>query len=168
LGDAVAPVGEALGDAFRAVAGILPGGDAAVWALLGGAVVAAAVLAAARMTDRTLVDRASPRRQGSDPGAPDARALETAAEEAERAGRYEQAVRLRFQAGLLRLDEVGLVPYQPSRPNAAVSRRLGSPTFDALARRFEEVAYGGRAAEAADVGRAREAWPLVLGRGARR
>ncbi len=163
LGGALAPIGRAVGRAFAAVAGILPGGTATESVLLGVVVVAAAAGATARLTGRTLSDRvAAERRRPGRPEALDGAALEAAADAAERDGRYDQAVRLRFRAGLLRLDELGLVVYRPSLATAAVSRRLRSPIFDALARRFEEIAYGGQPAEAADAGRAREAWPRVL------
>jgi len=131
---------------------------------VGVAIVAVAGILAARMTGRTLVDhaRTGPRLGGA-PGAPDAGALEIAADLAEREGAIEQAVRLRFQAGLLRLDELGVLTYRPSLPNAAVSRRLGSPVFDELLRCFEEVVYGGRPAEPADARGSRDGWRQVLG-----
>ncbi len=163
LGRAATPVAEAIDDAFSAVAAALPGGRATVWVLLGAAVVALAAVAAGRMTDRTLTDRAAPGvRLDGGSGGPDARALEAAADQAERDGEFGQAVRLRFQAGLLRLDELGVLAYRPSLPNAAVARRLRSPVFDGLARRFEEVVYGGRPAGPTDAGQAREAWADVL------
>ena len=163
LGGALAPLGRLVSRAFDAVASILPGGSATESVLLGAVVVAAAVAATARLTDRTLSDRvAADRRRPGRAEAIDAATLEAAADAAERDGHYDQAVRLRFRAGLLRLDELGLVAYRPSLATAAVSRRLASPAFDALARRFEEIAYGGQPAEPADAGHAREAWPNVL------
>jgi hypothetical protein len=169
LGRTFAPLGRWLEHAFSAVAGVLPGGDAAVWILLGGLVVAFAGIVTVRLTGRTLVERARPgARPGGLRGAPDAGALEAAADAAERDGRNEAAVRLRFQAGLLRLDELGVLSYRPSLPNAAVSRCLGSPTFDGLLRRFEEVVYGGRPAGPADAGSAREGWRRILADAGRR
>jgi hypothetical protein len=163
LGRAAAPVANAIGDAFSALAGIVPGGTVTAAVLLGAVVVALAAVASTHLTDRALVDRARrPGTLGADPAAPDARAREAAAGAAERDGEFARAVRLRFQAGLLRLDELGVLAYRPSLPNAAVARRLDSPVFDALARRFEEVAYGGRPAEPADAGEARDAWQRVL------
>ena len=70
-------------------------------------------------------------------------AIERRAEEAERAGDFAEAVRLRFHAGLLRLDARGLIEYRPSLGTAAVARRLHSPEFDRLAGRFDEIVYGG-------------------------
>jgi hypothetical protein len=169
LGGAITPIVNAVDDAFSAVAALLPGGSATLWVLLGGAILALAAVVTRGMTDRTLADRATTRaRRDGGPAPPDARALEAAAEQAERDGRLEQAVRLRFQAGLLRLDELGVLSYRPSLANAAVSRRLGSPIFDGLARRFEEVAYGGQPAEPGDVGSARDGWRRVLAGAGRR
>jgi hypothetical protein len=169
LGRTFAPVGHVFAKAFAAVAGVLPGGGAAVWVVLCAGIVGAATVAAARMTGRTIVDHAGPGgRPAGQPGAPDARALEAAADAAEQEGRGEDAVRLRFQAGLLRLDELGVLAYRPSLPNTAVSRRLRSPVFDGLLRRFEEVVYGGRPAGPDDAGRAREGWRQVLADARRR
>lgn len=163
IGRAFAPIGRWFTDLYAALAGVLPGGGATFWVLLSAAVVALASLATVRLTGRTLVDRTRAGvRIAGQRGAPDATALEAAADQAERDGRTEAALRLRFQAGLLRLDELGVLAYRPSLPNAAVSRRLGSPTFDVLLRRFEEVVYGGRPAEPQDAGSAREGWRKVL------
>jgi hypothetical protein len=169
LGQTFRPEGRAISNAFSAVAGVLPGGGATVWVLLGGGIVVLAGVLATRTIDRALVASSAPgSRLGDAAGSPDARALELAADAAERDGRFEQAVRLRFQAGLLRLDELGVLAYRPSLPNAAVSRRLRSPVFDGLLRRFEEVAYGGRQAAADDAGRARDGWQRVLADARRR
>ncbi len=92
----------------------------------------------------------------------DPAAYEREADSAEAAGDLERAVRLRFRAGLLRLGQRGVIRYRPSLTTNEVRRLLGSETFDDLATRFEEVAYGGRDAEAADVRVARESWPRVL------
>ncbi len=70
--------------------------------------------------------------------------LERAADAAERAGRLDDAVRLRFRAGLLRLGSRGAIRYRPSVTTGEVRRVLGSDTFDELARTFEAVAYGGQ------------------------
>jgi hypothetical protein len=88
--------------------------------------------------------------------------LERRAEEAERRGDLDAALRLRFRAGLARLDDAGVVRLRPGLTNAAVGRTLHSPRFDALAGHFDEVAYGGRAATDADVATARSTWPGVV------
>jgi hypothetical protein len=95
--------------------------------------------------------------------------LERAADEAEQAGRLDQALRLRFRAGLLRLGDRGAIRYRPSVTTNEVRRVLGSETFDELARTFDAVAYGGRDAEPPDLDTARREWPrVVAGAGPRR
>jgi hypothetical protein len=88
--------------------------------------------------------------------------LERAADAAERAGRLDIAIRLRFRAGLLRLGDRGAIRYRPSVTTNEVRRVLGSESFDELARTFESVAYGGRDAEPPDVDAARTEWPRVV------
>jgi hypothetical protein len=94
--------------------------------------------------------------------AEDPRELERAADGAERAGRLDEALRLRFRAGLLRLGARGAIKYRPSVTTNEVRRVLGSETFDELARTFEAVAYGGRDAVEPDVASARRDWPRVV------
>jgi len=98
----------------------------------------------------------------------DARALERAADEAERDGDLERALRLRFRAGLLRLGDRGAIAYRPSVTTGEVRRALGSETFDELARTFEEVTYGDRVAQKPDVDSARHEWPRVVEQAARK
>jgi hypothetical protein len=88
--------------------------------------------------------------------------LERAADAAERAGRLDEAVRLRFRAGLLRLGDRGAIRYRPSVTTNEVRRVLGSDTFEELARTFEAVAYGGQEATPPDVDSARRDWPRVV------
>jgi hypothetical protein len=95
-------------------------------------------------------------------------ALEREADEAEREGDLERAVRLRFRAGLLRLGDRGAIRYRPSVTTGEVRRTLRSARFDGLAGTFEEVTYGGRAADPPDVAAARREWPHVLEESGRR
>jgi hypothetical protein len=94
--------------------------------------------------------------------AEDARTLERAADDAERDGDLERALRLGFRAGLLRLGDRGAITYRPSVTTDEVRHALDSHTFDDLARTFEEVTYGDRVAEKPDVDTARREWPQVL------
>jgi hypothetical protein len=98
----------------------------------------------------------------------DPASLERAAEEAEQSGRYSDALRLRFRAGLLRLDERGAIRYRPSLTTIEVRRLLGDDNFDELASRFEEVVYGGDDAVPSDVNAARDGWRHVLDTATRR
>jgi hypothetical protein len=91
----------------------------------------------------------------------DPAALEDEADRLASVGDYAAAVRLRFQAGLLRLEAAGLVADQGVRTDTQMSVSLGSPTFDRLARRHEAVTYAGDPSSADDVEDARSSWPQV-------
>ncbi len=91
-----------------------------------------------------------------DPGS-----LESEAAEAEREGDYDRALRLRFRAGLLRLDTAGAIRFRPSITSGEVARRVRHHDFRVLAGDFDEVAYGGRPARREDVAAARQRWPRV-------
>ncbi len=92
----------------------------------------------------------------------DPTALEREALAAERAGELERALRLRFRAGLLRLDDAELIDLRPGLTSGAIAARLHSARFDGLARSFDEVVYGGRTPATADVEDARSEWPRLL------
>lgn len=89
-------------------------------------------------------------------------ALERLADVRERSGDLDQAVRLRFRAGLLRLDLVGALSYRPSLTAGAAMRAVDAPSLAALASSFDQIAYGGRAASIDDVAAARAGWQRVL------
>lgn len=76
--------------------------------------------------------------------------LERRAAEAEADGAYGDAMRLLFQALLIRLDRAGLIDLKPGTTSGTVAETLGSPDFDRAARRFDAVVYGDRPAEAGD------------------
>jgi hypothetical protein len=96
-----------------------------------------------------------------------AAALEAAADEAERAGHYDRAVRLRFGAGLLRLAQARAFDLRPSSTVGEIVAALRSPPLGDLASTFEAIVYGGRRAVRADAESARRGWRTVLA-GARR
>jgi hypothetical protein len=147
---------------FDWLARLVPGGSSALWAILAVLVVALAVLVATRLARRrSLRDRGG----GADVDGErpeDPRALERLADEAERRGDLEIALRLRFRAGLLRLGRAQVLELRPSITTIEVRRALGSRRFDGLARSFDEVVYGRRLPRAQDVVDARTEWPLVL------
>src|SRR5262249_61242968 len=64
----------------------------------------------------------APRDESQDPGR-----LEREADAAEHRGDLDAAVRLRFRAGLLRLDRAGAISYRPSITSGQVARRLRPP-----------------------------------------
>ncbi len=107
--------------------------------------------------------RISPRASRTHSGAKavDPADLESEADRRAAAGDFATAVRMRFQAGLLRLEAAGLVTNHVVRTGAEVSEHIGSPTFDLLVRRHEAVTYAGDRASADDVEQARTSWPRV-------
>ena len=135
-------------------------------ALAAAAAAIAFVASKARARAGSPDERRRARRVGGEV-AEDPVALERLAEVAEREGRLDDALRLRFRAGLLRLGDRGAIHYRPSVTTDEVRRVLGSDAFDELARTFDGVAYGGRDAEPPDVETARRVWPSVVA-GARR
>ena len=114
--------------------------------------------------------QAAAARLGSDHGSAhasalddDPAALERAAADAEARGDLALAVRLRFRAGLLRLDrDAHAITYRHSIPTGEVRAELASPTFDELADTFEGITYGGNDAGPDDTAEARHDWPGVV------
>lgn len=144
-------VADRLGSSF-------PGGISALW-------VAAAILVLVG-TGVFAVRRAKTRLGATQPltSGPRQRPaeLERAAERAEREGRWDDAVRLRFRAGLLRLGERDGARYAETTPNHSLARTLGSEPLEELSSRFDEVVYGGDEATEDDADRQRRTWPEVL------
>jgi hypothetical protein len=138
------------------------GGAVVLWGILAGAILAVAVVAASRLAARRVAFEAGEttrRARGRDE---DPAALERLADEAERRGDLEVAVRLRFRAGLLRLAGAKALPRRPSLRTGEARRALHSPRFDRLARDFDEIVYGRRTPLPHDVAAARSEWPEVL------
>jgi hypothetical protein len=156
LGDRLSGIGDFLERIFGRVPGLVWLALAAVALVLGVAYFTRN--AHGRRLAATIAGRS--RRAAAPRGDPDA--LERAADEAERNGDLERALRLRFRAGLLRLGARGTIRYRPSVTTGEVRRALGSETFDELARALEEIVYGRRPAERPDVDAARREWPRVL------
>lgn len=158
LGEWLRPIGRPLGDAVDWLDDAGP-----LRPLLLLVVFVVAVLVAARVartrTDAGLADAVG-RRRGVAPDDPDQ--LDRAADDAERRGDLAAAVRLRFRAGLLRLDAVGVVQLRPSLTTGELVRQVRSLRLRELVRTFEAVAYGGREPSPADVVAAREGWAQVL------
>ena len=158
LGRWLEPVGEPLGRLWTRLTETLPGR----------LVLASVVFAVAALISIRLVGRRSPRDLqrsrpfGVEGESLDPDALEREAAAAERAGDLDHAVRLRFVAGVLRLDRAGVITYRSSLTTGQLRARLRSGSFAELAGAFDEIAYGGRPAEEADIRAATEVWPRVL------
>lgn len=126
-------------------------------AVLGLAVAVAAVIAKRRLRAETDQQRAiNVERRG------DADELEDLANTAEAAGRFEEAVRLRFRAGLMRLDDLEVIAYDPALATGAVRGAVHMGEFDAVASQFERVAYSDYAPQRTDVTSHRQGWQTVL------
>jgi len=148
---------------FRRIGDLLPSVGSLPWLALAVAVVIVALVITVKLSSGRGRQRFAAAGRGlHDEDGLDPEELERRAEEAERRGDLDAALRLRFRAGLVRLDDAGVVRLRPGLTNAAVSRALRSPRFDELAGDFDEVAYGGLPATTAQVATARTAWPALL------
>jgi hypothetical protein len=156
-----------LDDLFGELASVIPGGAVGTGILLGAIALALAMVTVRHRVARRLQAAGLAARPGATAGAPSAAELERAAAVAERERRFDEAVRLRFRAGLLRLADRELVPFQPSMSNSAIAGALRSQRFERLARSFDEIVYGGRSAGTEDVDAARSEWPALLKEGRR-
>lgn len=165
-----------LGDWLRAltrpIAERLPSFDlpAPLQVVLALAVLALAVAVATRLVRRRAAEAVGEERgrrrapgQSLDPDG-----LERQADDAERRGDLDTAVRLRFRAGLVRLDAAGAIKLRPSLTTGEVRRRIRSDALHDLTATFEAVAYAGEPAGADDVAAARRDWPRVLAEVGRR
>jgi hypothetical protein len=158
LGRWLEPVGEPMGRLWRRV----------VDTVAGKLVLVGLVFVVAALISLRLIGRRSPgnvhrsRPFGVDGDGLDPDDLERQAVAAERAGDLDHAVRLRFVAGVLRLDRAGVIAYRSSLTTGQLRARLPSASFAELAAAFDEIAYGGRPAQDADLRAATEGWPRVL------
>ena len=146
------PVVRALGDLF--------GQPLIGWPLAAAIVLAALFLVAQRVRGRTWEGL-----HGGGERAPrpvDPARLEREADEAERRGDLERAIRLRFRAGLLRLDRARAIELEASTRSREVSRTLRSRDFDDVAASFDAVVYGRRPPGGEDVELSRAGWTRVL------
>jgi len=132
------------------------------WVLAAVLVLVLAVAVASRTVRRRALAQERGRAQERRVQRLDPDALEREAREASRRGEHDRAMRLLFQAGLLRLDRRGAIAWRPSLTSGEVARVLASASFAGVAGRFDEVAYGGRPPDAADVDAARAGWSDVL------
>jgi hypothetical protein len=154
---------------LRTISGILlaieraiPGGLATVgWFLLALAIggLAAASWALLRRRERAIEGIVDSGRglPGPSPGAIERRALD-----AERYGRFEDALRLRFVAALIRLDAHGAIRLYDGLTSESIATTLDLPLARELIHTHDEVAYGGRPATASDAAASREGWPRVV------
>lgn len=156
IGGWLRPIGEPVGRALGRLDGSWVG------VVVAGVVVALAALVGFRVARRRTAAnvetaRSANRALRGDPGE-----LERRADQAEQAGELERAYRLRFEAGLLRLDEAGRLRFRASLTTGEVLRQVPSAVLGELAGTLEEIVYGGRPAGRPDLDAARAGWPRVL------
>jgi hypothetical protein len=165
LGRKLSPVTRWIGRVIESIAHHVPGGRATVWTVLAIIVTAVVAVVTYRVVQRR--SRAVVSQQGAaalyrraDPDA-----LEAEADAAERNGDFATAIRLRFVAGLIRLDRAETIYLEDSTTPRAVARKLHSNTFDALTDTFERVVYGERPPTTSEVERSRVGWRSLVGDG---
>jgi hypothetical protein len=132
------------------------------WVLLAVVAIAIGVVAGVLLARRrTRIAAGAP----ADIGAPeveDVASLDAAAIAAEAKGHHDEAVRLRFRAGLARLEAAGVIASRLVATDQQVHRAVRSQTFDRLASAHEAIAYAGARATPSDSASAREGWPRVV------
>ncbi|HWD70131.1 MAG TPA: hypothetical protein VG293_08030 [Solirubrobacteraceae bacterium] len=161
VGNAVTDPFNAIGRLVSHLGRVFPGGVAGVWAVGAALLLVAVWMLLVRRARFQLGQALEELTGGVRPETP--AALEREAALAERAQRWDDAVRLRFRAGILRLGERLELPSTETVPNHTIGRLLRSRRFDSLAGRFDEVAYGGDVATEADAEQQRSEWPQLLG-----
>lgn len=158
IADRLRPVGRFLDRLVEPILD-LPGGAAVLGALIiGGGAVATAWLigrrsraAVGRSTGSSLVDPSL-----------DPVDVERRADVAGAAGDLTGSIRLRYQAGLLRLVQAERLVLRPDTTATGAARQVDLATMDRLTVDFEEIVYGDRAPNADDAARARQGWAEVL------
>ncbi|WP_445147713.1 DUF4129 domain-containing protein [Baekduia sp. Peel2402] len=157
-----------LGDRLDDLVGGAPGDSTFGWLILAAIALAAAAAVATWLGGRRR-RRAAAAAGGRTPLGLDAATataspteLERRALAAERDGDLDAAIRLRFTAGLLRLDAIHAIDLRPSLTSGDVGRAIESSHYDDLAATHDAVAYGGHHATDTDTSTARETWPEVV------
>lgn len=161
LGDRLDPVLGPIGRLLAAVAAT----DAGLLAIVVGLVVITALAATRLISGRS---RAAINRLAADTHeliglGVDPASLERRAADAEADGDHRGAVRLRYQAGLIRLHRADRITLRPDTTVGAVAAQVDSPTLDRLTADFEEIVYGGRPAGSEDAASARTGWAALVG-----
>lgn len=88
--------------------------------------------------------------------------LEASATSAAARGNFRESVRLRFVAGLLRLDAKRAIEFTPGITSAEVAARLRQPAYDNLADQFDAIVYGDEPAGVDDDQAALAGWQELL------
>ncbi|MFN8016788.1 MAG: DUF4129 domain-containing protein [Acidimicrobiales bacterium] len=165
IADRLAPLGRPFRSLWDAAADF-PGGQLILLAVIG-ALIGLAGAALATRTRSAAVALPHGGRRLVDPEL-DPEELEAQAEAAEAQGLLGAAVRLRYEAGLLRLARSDRLVLRAETTPLDAAAQVGSPAMDRLTATFVDVVYGDRPATAGDVADARQGWAEVLGARSRR
>jgi len=95
--------------------------------------------------------------EGGDPAE-----YERAAADAAARGAWDEALRFRFLAGLLRLDLSGRITFRPGLTTGEIAATLSDVRFDHIVDVFNDVAYGGRHVDEESYRAAVDTWTVVL------
>jgi hypothetical protein len=93
--------------------------------------------------------------------------LDRLADQAEQQKDWQTAIRLRFRAGVLRLEHLGAIDRGTTKTARQISAVLRSQKFDSLSADLESVVYAGVEATPAQAADARQDWPAVVSEAAR-
>jgi len=164
LGDRLSPVFGPIGRFFARIGRALVDlwSHAPTRFLLLGSVLAFAALLSVLVIKRRGASAVERELRHPDALSDDPRVLERAADDAERAGDFATALRLRFRAGVIRLQLDGRIRRGRSATTRTIARQLRLREFDDIGRTFDAVAYGGATASADDARAARANWHTVL------
>jgi hypothetical protein len=154
------PIVSTLGNLVAALVEFVPGGAVTLWALAAMIVLVAFAFVVERSARRRASVDVERRARATTTLHP--AVLEREAEEAEGRGDLEGALRLRFLAGLLRLEDRRVISTARFATSAELARRLNSPDFDDVAHLFDEVVYGRRPAAPADLETTRSTFDRLL------
>ncbi len=92
----------------------------------------------------------------------DAELLERLSDQAEEAGQLDLALRYRFRAGLLRLNDLKIISFHPSITNAQWQLTINRETFNALTKDFNDITYGHKTCDSSVLTRARSSWAELM------
>ncbi len=88
--------------------------------------------------------------------------MERRASAAAKRGDFAEALRLRFEAGLVRLEKRGTLSRHTTRTSGQVGEAVRLREFDQVADVFDAVIYGGRPAASEDDAFSASAWPVIV------
>jgi|GEM_PF-6531771 len=91
----------------------------------------------------------------------DAQLLENLSDKAEQEGHLDLALRYRFRAGLLRLNEMEIISFHPSITNAQWQLIIDNESFNMITKDFNDVTYGERTCDVQHLSRARSSWSTL-------